>query len=316
MGQKPQFLAALSVKQFCDVCPLAPDRFTDKTGFSTPPQAYILFSGTIYSFVACCRFFLPSGYCKHILLSVGNLLMNTGARCRTRPERAPYLRKGPLMQMLAVCAILVSVMIVYGTPSRLNRSQHITVMIVLGIRESPENLKLRVMAAATQATTNVILSGGAGDTGLSEAKAMRDLWPTTATANTITFQLEETSQSTCQNAFYSIPILRTIVKQMKKPSTAVDRVLVVTNDFHAPRTKLLFEQVFATLGVSHIRVDTLAAPTVSDERQSLIENEFVWLEAKRLAILLKNMTNHPFQLPSEKRIQQARNELRNHEAVQ
>jgi len=221
--------------------------------------------------------------------------------------------------ILSVSAICVAIM-QYCTPLRVSNHTSIhenSVMIVLGIRDSPENLRLRVVAAAKEATTHVILSGGvSGDAGESEAKAMRDLWPITAAANTITFYLEEDSQSTCQNAFYSIPILLTIAKVKNLSTPIVDRVLVVTNDFHAPRTKLLFEQVFATKELSHIQIDILAAPTVLDERTSLVENEFNWLQATRLKLLLENMTDHPFQLPSEKRIQQARSELQNHEPVQ
>jgi hypothetical protein len=100
-----------------------------------------------------------------------------------------------------------------------------------------------------------------------------------------------------------------------KQKRSIDRVLVVTNDFHVPRTKLLFEQVFATEGVSHIFVDTLAAPTVADERASLFRNEFAWLEQSKLKLLLEQMTNRPFRLPSKQRIEQARSELRNLETT-
>jgi hypothetical protein len=103
------------------------------------------------------------------------------------------------------------------SPLRLNNREK-TVMIVLGIRESPENLALRVLVASATAkrdsTEHVIFTGGAGETGASEARAMRDLWPSASKAN-VTFHLEEDSQSTCQNSLYSIPILQRIAQQTK-----------------------------------------------------------------------------------------------------
>jgi hypothetical protein len=49
--------------------------------------------------------------------------------------------------------------------------------------------------------------------------------------------LEKASVSTCENAFYSIPILQ------KKFGT--QRIVVVTSNYDAPRAKLMFEQVFS-----------------------------------------------------------------------
>lgn len=93
----------------------------------------------------------------------------------------------------------------------------------------------------------------------------------------------------------------------------------MTSDYHAPRALLLFEQVFLTVApdlLGRVGLEGLPAATAvrgdaaaAAERARLFENERNWLRPGPLAVLLTNMTGHPFLLPTAARIQQARDEL-------
>ena len=198
-----------------------------------------------------------------------------------------------------------------------------TVCVVLGEmlinngKASP-NLRMRVRTAADAVkqykASDIIMSGGdTARVNQTEASVMKQLWENNydhdGTRDGVDgvfatrLHLEEFSLTTCQNAFYSIPILKRI---------GADRIVLVTSDFHAPRAKLLFEQVFRTYAADLLDIELIdfVAPTARDKnRISLFENERYRLQPDPLARSLTNMTDHPFILPTGTRVQQARQEL-------
>ena len=217
-----------------------------------------------------------------------------------------------------------------------------TVIIVLGeklvdVTQPSENLKNRIYTAQEVANEpriyhdasishsndliHVIFSGGdTAQVNKTEASVMKELWEERDVAN-ILLHLEHQSLSTCQNAYYSIPILQQI-HQRHLPQQL--HIILVTSDYHVARAKLLFEQVFQTVLLQQknnindtniIQIDdVVGAPTMDKElRQQLFLNERRWLQPKKLEKLLLEMDNHPFQLPTKVRIQQAVMELDRHE---
>jgi uncharacterized SAM-binding protein YcdF (DUF218 family) len=152
----------------------------------------------------------------------------------------------------------------------------------------------------------VILSGGdTAKTGKTEAAAMKEWWNAMMTADSssnVVLHTEEQSLSTCQNAFYSIPIIIALGSSKRT-------IVVVTSDYHAPRAKLLFEQVFATEG-AHYKVATYSSPTEPSLRKDLFTNERKWLHDDKLELLLTHMEDHPFNHPNPPRVQQAFDELK------
>jgi uncharacterized SAM-binding protein YcdF (DUF218 family) len=194
-----------------------------------------------------------------------------------------------------------------------------TACIVLGemlVRgKASQNLISRIQATQDSVeefmVSHIIFSGGdTAQVNKTEATVMDQLWEQSfykfeKSRSIPKTHLEEHSLSTCQNAFFSIPILRKI---------KADRIVIVTSDYHVPRAKLLFEQVFSTDAVELLRAEllTFVAPTTrNDARTRLFENERFWLQSNPLKRLLTNMTDHPFHLPSLARIEWARQELNN-----
>jgi uncharacterized SAM-binding protein YcdF (DUF218 family) len=163
----------------------------------------------------------------------------------------------------------------------------------------------------------VIFSGGdTARVNKTEALVMKELWEQDdcATETTLLHSdsslpliLENNSLSTCQNAYYSIPILEQIGK--------IQRIIVVTSDYHVARARLLFEQVFQTVNQQLLmtcKLDMVAAPTIQNEiiiRENLFHNERYWLQPHTLEKLLTQLIDVPFDLPTSERIQQARIEL-------
>jgi uncharacterized SAM-binding protein YcdF (DUF218 family) len=116
--------------------------------------------------------------------------------------------------------------------------------VVLGEKLLPDgqasaNLQARIRKAAEVAQKHeikdFIFSGG--DTarlGNTETAVMKSLWDAIGN-DSVTIYTDDQSLSTCQNAFYSLPMLREL---------HAARIYVVTSDFHVARARLLFEQVF------------------------------------------------------------------------
>jgi DUF218 domain len=211
-----------------------------------------------------------------------------------------------------------------------------TVIIVLGEMlvdgtEPSDNLKNRIHTAQEVANEpriyhdgsisqsnnviHVIFSGGnTAQVNKTEASVMEELWEDKGATHMI--HLEDQSLSTCQNAYYSIPILRQI-QQRHWPQQL--HIVLVTSDYHIARAKLLFEQVFQTVLEPHndtsIQIDdVVGAPTMDRElRKKLFLNERRWLQPKNIKTLLYQMDDLPFQLPTTARLQQAVTELDRHE---
>lgn len=189
------------------------------------------------------------------------------------------------------------------------RTAEQAVCVVLGevllgpLGNASTNLRPRIRTAMKiskqNGVQNVIFSGGdTAKVGTSEAAVMKELWleQESTAQSSVQFFLEEKSFSTCQNAYYSLPILKHLQARV---------VFVVTSDFHQPRAQLLFEQVFRTVDQSFLaRVETFGATTQTN-RTSLFANERNWLRPPQLEVLLTQMPNHPFLLPDATRIQQA-----------
>jgi uncharacterized SAM-binding protein YcdF (DUF218 family) len=155
-------------------------------------------------------------------------------------------------------------------------------------------------AARKHEIKDIIFSGG--DTarlGNSETAVMKSLWDAIGN-DSATLYTDDQSLSTCQNAFYSLPILREL---------HATHVYVVTSDFHVARAKILFEQVFQTVDPKFsVEFTFIAAPTMAN-RSALFENERKWLQPAKLELLLTEMKEHPFLLPDSERIRQAVQEL-------
>ena len=229
-----------------------------------------------------------------------------------------------------------------------SNATHITVILVLGEMlvhgaNASENLKSRIHAAQDVADEersyddgtvshsndiiHVILSGGdTAQVNHTESRVMKELWGERNPKEII--HLENQSLSTCQNAYYSIPILEQIRRQHwpKHLHTRPQHlhIILVTSDYHVARAELLFEQVFQTViqqqNHSIIRKfdmeftlhidDVVGAPTMDTElRQQLFRNERRWLKPKKIDQLLHQMNDHPFQSPSKERIRRALVEL-------
>jgi uncharacterized SAM-binding protein YcdF (DUF218 family) len=207
-------------------------------------------------------------------------------------------------------------------------------ILVNGTKPS-ENLKSRIHAAQDvledvagndNDRLHVIFSGGdTARVNKTEASVMKELWEERYEhsgenkydrSKRMEFHLEHQSLSTCQNAYYSIPILDTI-RQKHWPHPLY--TVLVTSDYHVARAQLLFEQVFQTelspQNDTIFQIDNvMGAPTIDkDVRKQLFQNERLWLQAKNLEKLLYQMKDHPFQLPTTARIQQAIVELHRRE---
>jgi uncharacterized SAM-binding protein YcdF (DUF218 family) len=187
-------------------------------------------------------------------------------------------------------------------------NRHI-VGIVLGEKLLPDgqasaNLHARINIGAEVARKHeikdVIFSGG--DTarlGNTETAVMKSLWDAIGN-DSVTIYTDDQSLSTCQNAFYSLPMLREL---------HATQIYVVTSDFHVARTRILFEQVFQTVDPEFsVEITFFAAPTMAN-RSALFENERKWLQPAKLELLLTEMKDHPFLWPSSERIRQAAKEL-------
>lgn len=211
------------------------------------------------------------------------------------------------------------------------------VMIVLGEMlvngtEATVNLKNRIRTAwhhlerrrrrNVPSTTHVIFSGGdTARVNKTEALVMKELWEaecessiarrdSTSQSRTI-LHLEQQSLSTCQNAYYCIPILQRI-RQEEWPNLL--HTILVTSDYHVARAQLLFEQVFQTVfqqqndtPIIIVAIDNVVgAPTIDQEqRQRLFQNEKRWIQPNNLKLLLNQMDDHPFQLPTTVQIRKA-----------
>jgi uncharacterized SAM-binding protein YcdF (DUF218 family) len=165
---------------------------------------------------------------------------------------------------------------------------------------------------------HVIFSGGdTARVNKTEANVMKEVWDERYEINkgnpyNVVLHLEHQSLSTCQNAYYSVPILQQIRhKHAPYPLFTV----LVTSDFHVARARLLFEQVFRTVLPQHnetmIVIDSVRGAPTTDPvlRQNLFQNERYWLQPQSLEKLLHQMSEQPFQLPTAQQIQQANEEL-------
>jgi hypothetical protein len=188
------------------------------------------------------------------------------------------------------------------------------VVLVLGVQLLPPHgtpppiLQSRVTGAEQAVVKydarHVILSGG-GPFNTSEARVMKQLWNETSYDGS--FYLEQESMTTCENAYYSLPILKSFRHLVTAGRV---KLVLVTSDYHLPRAKILLEQVFATQGYTGYSLLGFPAPTVpTDLRSELFANEREWLQPLRLQRLLTNMTDHPFLFPTQARILQALDEL-------
>eukprot|EP00286_Rhodomonas_abbreviata_P023497 CAMPEP_0181308734 /NCGR_PEP_ID=MMETSP1101-20121128/11632_1 /TAXON_ID=46948 /ORGANISM="Rhodomonas abbreviata, Strain Caron Lab Isolate" /LENGTH=435 /DNA_ID=CAMNT_0023415159 /DNA_START=3 /DNA_END=1310 /DNA_ORIENTATION=+ len=142
-----------------------------------------------------------------------------------------------------------------------------TAVIVLGQSLNPDGkppatLLARVRTAfdawRTTPGSHVILSGGdPARTGQSEAHTMMNLLLEQGVERKAII-LEEQSQNTLQNAFYCFPLLRKL---------ATTRVILVSSEFHLPRSKYLFEATFKALTLAEatpgpcLRVEGYPSPT-------------------------------------------------------
>lgn len=217
-----------------------------------------------------------------VLVMISCMLMNA-------MRSTVFSSRQELADGTTVVVVLGEMLVTPGIPSKNLQARMTATMLLLA-----ENDKLK----------HVIFSGG--DTAKlqkTEAAAMSELWHAeyfeSKQARHVALYMEEQSLSTCQNAFYSIPILQRVKAK---------HIIVVTSDYHAARAKLLFEQVFATQKVQ-LDVTVRSAPVPEHGRQSLFVNERHWLQPHLLKVLLTNMTDYPFNLPDTKRIEQARHEL-------
>jgi uncharacterized SAM-binding protein YcdF (DUF218 family) len=225
----------------------------------------------------------------------------------------------PISIKVTIFLLIILMLFTISTMAKLNlkKDRFVTACIVLGEMlvngEASKNLEARIQATqnalAEFLVSDVIISGGdTAQVNKTEAYVMKQLWDQSIyESKKFRFlrgvHLEQQSISTCQNALFSIPILKKI---------KVDRIVLVTSDYHIPRAKLIFEQVFSTDAAEllNTQVFTYAAPTtLNDDRTHLFENERFWLQPDRLKLLLTNMTDHPFDLPSKARIEKARREL-------
>lgn len=182
-----------------------------------------------------------------------------------------------------------------------------------------------------QQQIHMIFSGGdTAQINQTEASVMKKLWDDIHSSSSsvtdrnknnqmplITIALEDQSLSTCQNAFYSIPILMKTGGYTSHTGSSISKpiipLVVVTSDYHVPRATLLFEQVFRTEAIrlyEAIKIIGIPAATSNaTERQRLFSNERHWLQNSTLKLLLTQLSNHPFELPTVQRIEKARSEL-------
>lgn len=257
-------------------------------------------------------------------LDVLKALAHTKCKNMFRPWRSMYYqRNGREWHTLRISKIIFVPLVAFAIwrigflPSSdfyMRRpSANRTVCLVLGeMLLAPDgsaspNLLARMRTAkavvASYDVPHVILSGGdTARVSRTEALVMKELWALDhGNLGSVDFHLETQSRSTCQNAFYSIPIL----SQLK-----AEKIILVTSDYHIPRARLLFEQVFlsAATDLSSVKMYGHGAPT-QNNRSHFFENERYWLSPLPLKRLLTNMTKHPFRQPTEGRIQQAREEL-------
>ena len=210
----------------------------------------------------------------------------------------------------------------------------ITVVIILGEMlvngtEPSGNLKSRIQAAQNDVTEklgnsnaliHVIFTGGdTARVNKTEASVMKELWEELYETNNydtskrIVFHLEHQSLSTCQNAYYSIPILEQL-RQLHWPDQL--HIVLVTSDYHVARAQLLFEQVFQTVlspqnATTIFQIDDAIGASTMDNvlRKKLFQTERYWLQPQNLEKLLYQMPDHPFPLPTTARIRQAHLEL-------
>jgi hypothetical protein len=251
-------------------------------------------------------------YRRVLMFVVGAFLGLTIARYRRASTEVSMSNKTHLQQGWSnttfTCVIIVlGEMLVNGTePSANLRSRMKTARDVFDERQFRD-------------TVHVIFSGGdTARVNKTEADAMSELWEEGDDTNEYyrsrkILHLENQSLSTCQNAYYCIPILQQI-RQEHWPKPL--QIIVVTSDYHVVRAQLLFEQVFQTVFQQKNDTiipkidDVVGAPTIEKEvRQQLFRNEKHWLQPKNIEILLRQMHNHPFQLPTTARLQVASTEL-------
>lgn len=185
------------------------------------------------------------------------------------------------------------------------------------IKESTNNNRGNTEAedTATKTMHHLILSGGGtGGTGnaVTEAKEMERVFlEGHDNLRDVIIDLEEESMSTVENAFYSLPIIYKILSGRGVSISTLQRVTLVTSDYHVPRAKLLFQQVFRSLQQQEtqprptIEITVHPSPTKSSNRNELFKNEREWLKPEPLARLLSNMTDQTFLQPSSDQIEDA-----------
>ena len=165
-----------------------------------------------------------------------------------------------ILALILIGAIIFGVayaMVMGGSVSRMEDESHI--MVILGCRVMPWGpsilLQDRLDAALEYLQENpdmtVVVTGGQGDNEpMSEAQAMYE-YLTSHGIPAEQILMEDQSTSTLENLRNASALL------YQQGYDTTEEILVVTNDFHLTRTRMLFKRVWG----GDYNLNTLAAPT-------------------------------------------------------
>jgi uncharacterized SAM-binding protein YcdF (DUF218 family) len=174
-----------------------------------------------------------------------------------------------IKRLILVMIVAASAYITVITVRMVQVANHVpqenaTSMIILGAKLNGDQLSLSLKTRMDAAliylhrnpSTQVVVSGGQGsDELVSEAEAMKD-YLIKHQINTERIQVEAKSTSTFENIKFSKNLLRG------------DRILLVSNDFHLLRAKMIAKR-------QGLMVDTLSAPTPKSVWLQLYAREYV-----------------------------------------
>lgn len=153
------------------------------------------------------------------------------------------------------------------------------VLVVLGARVEPDGSASPVLAARVRHAVRILkpggtilFSGGVGTYGASEASVARDL-AVKLGVKPEQCLLEEESHSTLQNAAFSLDLLR-----KKFPRGA--HVILVTDPYHVPRARRLFERLSGR---------TVSASPVLDAPRHLAWTERIRWAMREVPALAKDL---------------------------
>jgi uncharacterized SAM-binding protein YcdF (DUF218 family) len=174
-----------------------------------------------------------------------------------------------IKRLILVIIIAASAYITVITVKMVQAANHVpkenaTSMIILGAKLNGDQLSLALKSRMdvaliylhTNPSTQVVVSGGQGpDELVPEAEAMKD-YLIKHQINSERIQVEALSTSTFENIKFSKNLLRG------------DRILLVSNDFHLLRAKMIAKR-------QGLMVDTLPAPTPKSVRLQLYAREYL-----------------------------------------